>query len=59
VRSESNLRPGLGPEYLELIVGRKAQRGIPAGEGITWEDVLPPASVEATDRSSSRPDTRT
>jgi sialic acid synthase SpsE len=48
VRSESNLRPGLGPEYLELIVGRKAQGGIPAGEGITWEDVLPPASVEVS-----------
>jgi N-acetylneuraminate synthase len=45
VRSESNLRPGLGPEYLELVVGRTAQRTIPAGEGITWEDVLPPVSV--------------
>ena len=44
VRTESNLRPGIGPEYLELILGRTAQRTIPAGEGITWEDVLPPAS---------------
>jgi N-acetylneuraminate synthase len=34
VRSESNLRPGLGPEYLELVVGRTAQRTIPAGEGV-------------------------
>jgi isopentenyldiphosphate isomerase len=42
LRSESNLRPGLGPEYLELVVGRTAQRTVPAGEGITWEDILPP-----------------
>jgi len=47
VRSESNLRPGLGPEYLEVIVGRTAQRSIPAGEGITWEDILPPVTVDA------------
>jgi sialic acid synthase SpsE/isopentenyldiphosphate isomerase len=46
VRSESNLRPGLGPEYLELIEGRTAQRTIPAGEGITWEDILPPVREE-------------
>ncbi len=42
VRSESNLRPGLGPEYLELVAGRTAQRTIPEGEGITWEDLLSP-----------------
>jgi sialic acid synthase SpsE len=41
LRSESNLRPGLGPEYLELVLGRTAQRTVPAGEGITWEDILP------------------
>jgi sialic acid synthase SpsE len=48
LRTESNLRPGLGPEYLELVVGRTAQRTIPAGEGITWEDVLPPAGADST-----------
>jgi N-acetylneuraminate synthase len=41
VRSESNLRPGLDPEYLELVVGCTAQRTIPAGEGVNWEDILP------------------
>jgi N-acetylneuraminate synthase len=46
LRTESNLRPGLGPEYLELVAGRTAQRTVPAGEGITWEDILPP--VEPT-----------
>ena len=45
LRSESNLRPGLGPEYLDLVVGRTAQRTIAEGEGITWEDLLPPAST--------------
>jgi len=47
VRSESNLRPGLGPEYLELVAGRTAQRTIPEGEGITWEDLLPPVAAAA------------
>jgi N-acetylneuraminate synthase len=47
VRSESNLRPGLGPEYLELVAGRTAQRTIPEGEGITWEDLLPPVPGNA------------
>jgi N-acetylneuraminate synthase len=40
VRSERNLRPGLGPEYLEAITGAVARRRIPAGEGIGWEDLL-------------------
>jgi len=54
LRTESNLRPGLGPEYLELVVGRTAQRTVPAGEGITWEDVLPPASGVSTPTPSSQ-----
>jgi len=53
VRTESNLRLGLGPEYLELIVGRTAQRTIPAGEGINWEDVLPSSSWSGTTLSAS------
>ncbi len=59
VRSESNLRPGLGPEYLELILGRAAQRTIPAGEGITWEDILPPASEAGARPPSTPPDSPT
>lgn len=57
LRSESNLRPGLGPEYLELVVGRTAQRTIPAGEGITWEDVIPPASGDSATQSYSPDET--
>ena len=52
VRSESNLRPGLGPEYLELVVGRTAQRTVPAGAGITWEDILPPVSGDGAHQAS-------
>ncbi|MDR1625852.1 MAG: N-acetylneuraminate synthase family protein [Spirochaetia bacterium] len=40
LRSEKNLRPGLGPEFLDLILGRPAARGVPAGEGITWDEIL-------------------
>ena len=60
VRSESNLRPGLGPEYLELVAGRTAQRTIPEGEGITWEDLLPPVAANAARSgvsAQSEPDT--
>jgi sialic acid synthase SpsE len=40
VRSERNLRPGLGPEYYDLIIGKTARRAVPAGAGIVWEDIL-------------------
>lgn len=40
VRSERNLRPGLGPEHFAAVAGAVARRRIPAGEGITWEDLL-------------------
>ena len=39
LRTEKVLRPGLGPEFLPVVVGRRAARTIPAGEGITWDDV--------------------
>jgi sialic acid synthase SpsE len=40
LRTEKVLRPGLGPEFLRLVVGAKARRTIPAGEGIEWADVI-------------------
>ncbi|MBN1836760.1 MAG: N-acetylneuraminate synthase family protein [Spirochaetales bacterium] len=40
VRSESNLRPGLDPAYVDVVTGKTARRRIPAGEGIVWEDLL-------------------
>ncbi|OHD75354.1 MAG: spore coat protein [Spirochaetes bacterium RBG_13_68_11] len=39
LRTEKRLRPGLGPEFLPVVTGRKAARTIPAGEGVTWEDL--------------------
>ena len=39
LRTEKVLRPGLGPELLAHILGRKARRAVPSGEGIEWEDV--------------------
>ena len=40
LRTEKNLRPGLSPQYLELVLGKRAVRTIPAGQGIVWEDIL-------------------
>lgn len=39
LRTEKVLRPGLGPEFLPFVVGRRAAHDIPAGEGVGWEDV--------------------
>jgi sialic acid synthase SpsE len=39
LRTEKRLRPGLGPEFLPVVTGRRARRTIPAGEGVTWEDL--------------------
>jgi sialic acid synthase SpsE len=40
VRSEANLRPGLEPAELPQVIGAVAQRAIPAGQGVSWEDLL-------------------
>jgi sialic acid synthase SpsE len=40
LRTEKVLRPGLGPEFLPAVTGRRAARTIPAGEGVTWEDLV-------------------
>jgi sialic acid synthase SpsE len=39
LRTEKVLRPGLQPEFLSVVTGRRAARTIPAGEGVTWEDL--------------------
>jgi sialic acid synthase SpsE len=39
LRTEKILRPGLEPRWEKTIVGRKAQKAIPAGEGIRLEDI--------------------
>ncbi len=40
LRTEKKLRPGLGPEFLSIVVGARAKRLIPAGEGVVWEDLI-------------------
>lgn len=40
LRTEKRLRPGIPPLYLQTVLGKQARRTIPAGEGITWEDLL-------------------
>ena len=39
LRSEKNLTPGLAPVYLQMVLGRRARRDIPAGAGLSWEDL--------------------
>lgn len=39
LRTEKVLRPGIGPEFREHILGRRAAQDIPEGQGIRWEDV--------------------
>lgn len=40
LRSEQNLKPGLSPRMLPLVVGRIAQRDIHTGAGIDWDDLM-------------------
>lgn len=40
LRTEKVLRPGLAPQFLDLVVGKVLQRDIPAGEGLVWDDLL-------------------
>jgi len=39
LRTEKILRPGLHPKWEEKIIGRKAKKFIPAGEGLRFEDI--------------------
>ncbi len=39
LRTEKVLRPGLDPALLPFLLGRRAARDLPSGEGLEWEDV--------------------
>jgi sialic acid synthase SpsE len=39
LRTEKILRPGIEPEFLQVVLGRHAAAEIPSGEGVRWEDV--------------------
>jgi sialic acid synthase SpsE len=40
LRTEKTLRPGIGPQYMSLVVGAAARRAIPPGEGVEWADII-------------------
>jgi sialic acid synthase SpsE len=40
LRTEKILTPGLSPEWLDAIVGARLTRGVTAGAGVAWEDVV-------------------
>ena len=40
LRTEKVLRPGLGPEFLPVVIGARVKRSVPAGEGIEWADIV-------------------
>lgn len=40
LRTEKVLRPGIGPEHLQRVIGATAKRHVPDGEGIEWADIL-------------------
>jgi sialic acid synthase SpsE len=40
LRTEKTLRPGIGPEFMHLVVGAIARRAIPPGEGVEWADIV-------------------
>jgi sialic acid synthase SpsE len=54
LRSEKVLRPGLDPDLLGVLVGRRAMRDIPSGEGVEWEDVGARDSIRGRDSSHAR-----
>ena len=40
LRTEKNLKVGLDPEYLPILLGKPVKRKIMAGDGIVWEDII-------------------
>ncbi len=40
LRTEKTLRPGIGPEFMHLVVGAVARRAVPPGEGVEWADLI-------------------
>ena len=40
LRTEKNLKPGMGPVFYESIIGKKAARDINSGDGIILEDLF-------------------
>ena len=39
LRTEKVLTPGLSPEFLENVIGKKLRRAVDDGAGVAWEDI--------------------
>lgn len=39
LRTEKVLTPGLSPEFLESVIGKKLRRAVDDGAGVAWEDI--------------------
>ena len=39
LRTEKVLTPGLSPEFLESVIGKKLSRTVDDGAGVAWEDI--------------------
>ena len=39
LRTEKVLTPGLSPEFLESVIGKKLRRAVDHGAGVAWEDL--------------------
>lgn len=39
LRTEKVLTPGLSPEFLESVIGKKLRRAVQDGAGVAWEDI--------------------
>lgn len=40
LRAERNIKPGLEPKFLDIIIGKKINKDLEDGVGLTWDDVL-------------------
>lgn len=40
LRAERNIKPGLEPKFLNVIIGKKVNKDLEDGIGLTWNDVL-------------------
>ena len=42
LRTEKVLTPGIGPEFLESVIGKKLARAVQDGAGVAFEDIKRP-----------------
>jgi sialic acid synthase SpsE len=40
LRGERNLRPGLHPRFLDVVIGARSVRAVTPGDGLVWDDLV-------------------